>query len=67
MNLSEFIQKNRMDTGKAMNLLQSNGIISDNAVSVEDVAEADTKNAVRFLSGYLPCSLCGQQRNRCHC
>jgi hypothetical protein len=49
MTLSEFITNNGFDHSHAMDLLQANGIISDNAMSPEDVALVDHKRAIQWL------------------
>jgi hypothetical protein len=36
---------------EAMNLLQQNGIVSDNCIEPEDVAQQDHAKAIAFLSG----------------
>jgi hypothetical protein len=67
MTLKYFIEKNGMNAEKSLNLLQSHGIISDNVIELSEVATADFTAAIRFLSGYIPCSLCGKPRRECHC
>lgn len=51
--LSEFIQSNGMNASKAMDILQSRGIVSDLCVKPEDVARADEAGAIKFLSRYV--------------
>ena len=46
--LSEYCKTFHLDPVKAMNLLQDYGLVSDNCVTVEDVAEVDCDLASRF-------------------
>jgi hypothetical protein len=72
--LSEFILRREMDTTEAMNVLQGGGVVSDNCVTAEDVAEVDCQRAVNFLIDYLEgppkprkCPICGVPVERCCC
>lgn len=47
--LEAHINKSGLDETKTMNLLQSNGIISDNCISSKDVSDADCEKAVQHL------------------
>lgn len=49
MNLRELIQKLKLTETEAMNLLQSEGVISDNTVALADVSNADQKRAVEWF------------------
>jgi hypothetical protein len=49
MTLSEFITNNGFDHSHAMDLLQANGIVSDNAESPDDVAQCDHGKAIQWL------------------
>ncbi len=48
-SLQRFLDESGVDEVKSMNLLQTNGIISDLAVWAEDVAEVDCQRAIDFL------------------
>lgn len=50
-SLEAFVDEIGMDPIEAMNTLMSNGIVSDNAVELHDVAEVDCVRAVKFLDG----------------
>lgn len=52
--LEKFAEENAMNSGKVMNLLQENGVVSDNAIELSEVAEADFPAAKDFLKKYLP-------------
>jgi len=49
--LAQFILDQRIDPVKAMNTLQNFGIVSDNCIGPEDVAEADCPRAIKFING----------------
>lgn len=51
--LQIFIEKNGLDEIKTLNLLQSNGIISDNAITAADVADVNFP-AVQTFCGKMP-------------
>lgn len=81
--LSEFAAKYGMNEIAAMNLLQEKGgIISDNCVWMEDVADVNCEEAIAFLRKYVrtfdfpvaprrpkieKCPLCGAPIERCCC
>ena len=48
--LLNFIRAHRLKPSEVMNRLQGAGIVSDNCVTVADVAEADQIAAVEWLS-----------------
>lgn len=48
--LTEYIMENDLDHDKAMNALQNAGVISDNAVTSEQVADADCQKAIETLA-----------------
>lgn len=52
MNLQQFITAHGWDPTKAMNLLQEHGVVSDNCVTVADVAVKDHAAAIQFLGDY---------------
>lgn len=56
--LAEWISKKGMDPVEAMNRLQEHGVISDNCVSLEDVAKADYERAIYFLESPLDTTAC---------
>jgi hypothetical protein len=77
-SLIDFVVKYELRAGQSMNILQEKGIISDNAIVLEDVAEADCKRAIEFLrqhTGHFnfgngnnrKCPLCGVPVSRCCC
>jgi len=39
----------KLTPGTAMDILQDHGIVSDNAIHIEDVATTDIPNAIRFI------------------
>ena len=41
-----------MTAVQAMNLLQNNGVVSDNCITHEDIADVDCPKAIEFLQGY---------------
>ena len=47
--LQIFIKKNGLDEIKTLNLLQNNGIISDNCVTAADVADMNFPAVEKFL------------------
>lgn len=47
--LEQFVAEIGMDPIEAANLLTEAGIISDNAVTLADVAEADHAKAIKYL------------------
>jgi hypothetical protein len=49
MTLLNFIRAHRLKPSEVMNLLQDAAVISDNCVTVADVAEADQTKAVEWL------------------
>jgi hypothetical protein len=51
-SLQDYIAKNKLDPVKVMNELQDHGIISDNCIHPEDVA--DSGKAVSWLAWSLP-------------
>lgn len=51
--LEQFVEEIGMDANEAMNLLSEAGVISDNAESLHDVAEADCPAAIKYLDGLL--------------
>jgi hypothetical protein len=75
--LTRFLFENGIRPRVAMNYLQSEGIVSDNAIFPDDVAEKDCSAAIRFLKPKLPlfrrakagarCGVCGNFFNFCSC
>lgn len=53
MTLPEFLEAKGIDPTFAMNLLQDNGIVSDNAVFVTDLDASDQRRAVAWLSNEM--------------
>lgn len=51
VDLSEAFRRQGLTEVQGMNLLQANGIISDNCVQVADVAEANCQRAIEFIGG----------------
>jgi hypothetical protein len=51
-SLQHYIEKNKLNEVKTMNLLQDHGIISDNCVTAAEVG--DTGKAVAWLAWSLP-------------
>lgn len=47
--LVKYIRKNLLDPVKVMNLLMDSGLISDNCVTPEDVADVDCARAIEWL------------------
>ena len=62
--LQIFIEKNGLDEIKTLNLLQNNGIISDNCVTAADVADVNFPAVEEFLSDDGECK-CGACANCC--
>jgi hypothetical protein len=48
--LLNFIRAHRLKPSEVMDRLQANGVVSDNCVTVADVAEADHARAVEWLT-----------------
>lgn len=48
--LERWIKDSKVDPIQSMNRLQDNGIISDNCIYAEDVADVDCESAIKFLS-----------------
>lgn len=47
--LNQAIIARGISPGKAMNLLQNEGIISDNCINIKDIDETDIPKATEFL------------------
>lgn len=47
--LEKYVRKNLLDSVKVMNALMDAGLISDNCVSVSDVADVDCAKAIAWL------------------
>jgi hypothetical protein len=47
--LVKFVRKNLLDPVKVINALTAAGLISDNCVHIEDVADADCARAIEWL------------------
>lgn len=52
-NFKEVLKKNLISEIEAMNILQLNGKVSDNAVMLADVNESDIESAVAYLKKYF--------------
>ena len=57
MMIAAQLKRTLLDLGytevQAMNLLQEKGVISDNCVTIEDIANADVTKAAEYLEGRL--------------
>lgn len=77
-SLTEFVIKYDMRPRMVMNILQDKGLVSDNAILLEDVAEKDCAKAIEHLRQYIgfgnppsgyrkTCRLCKKPMGKCVC
>ena len=52
-SLESFLEAQGLDESSAMNKLQDAGVISDNAITAQDVANGDCLRAVKWLLNHL--------------
>lgn len=52
--VTHYIQANGLDPKACMNMLQQNGIISDNCITSDDIARANALRAIAFLERWMP-------------